>query len=250
MSPFGSRAQQTEQVRRVGILMPSPPVDQDFQERVRAFRQEMRKRGWTPGVDVQFDERWTGDNMDLIRSAASNLVELNPDVILANGGRVIPILMGLTRSIPVVIPGATDPVGRGYVKSLAHPGGNVTGFALMELSVIGKMLQILKEIAPQVSRITMIYNPENPAAAMYGDAIEAAATPLGIEATNAYVHEVADIERAAAAAAERPNGGVFFAPDVTLYALTDKAVAIVARYRLPAIYSERGAARRGGLVYY
>src|SRR4051812_19216934 len=178
VSPFGSRAQ-TERVRRVGILMPTPPLNAEFQERVRAFREELRKRGWASGVNVQFDERWTGDNMDLIRSAASNLVELNPDVILANGGRVIPILLGLTRSIPIVIPGVTDPVGRGYVKSLAHPGGNVTGFALMELSVIGKMLQILKETAPQISRVTMIYNPDNPAATMYGSALEAAAPPLG-----------------------------------------------------------------------
>ena len=249
VSPFGSRAQ-TERVRRVGILMPSPPFNPEFQERVRAFREELQKRGWASGVNVQFDERWTGDNMDLIRSAASNLVELNPDAILANGGRVIPILMGLTRSIPIVIPGVTDPVGRGYVKSLAHPGGNVTGFALMELSVIGKMLQILKEIAPQISRVTMIYNPDNPAATMYGAALEAAAPPLGIEPTIAHVHGVGDIERAAAAAAERSNGGVFVAPDVTLYALTEQTVAINAQHRLPAIYSDRNAARLGGLVYY
>ena len=249
VSPFGSRAQ-TQRVRRVGILMPTPPFNPEFQERVRAFREELRKRGWASGVNVQFDERWTGDNMDLIRSAASNLVELNPDVILANGGRVIPILMGLTRSIPIVIPGVTDPVGRGYVKSLAHPGGNVTGFAVMELSVIGKMLQILKEIAPQISRVTMIYNPDNPAATMYGGALEAAAPPLGIEPTIAHVHGIGDIERAAAAAAERSNGGVFVAPDVTLYALTEQTVAINAQHRLPAIYSDRNAARRGGLVYY
>ena len=247
--PFGSRAQ-TERLRRVGILMPTPPFNSEFQERVRAFREELRKRGWASGVNVQFDERWTGDNMDLIRSAASNLVELNPDAILANGGRVIPILMGLTRSIPIVIPGATDPVGRGYVKGLAHPGGNVTGFALMELSVIGKMLQILKEIAPQISSVTMIYNPDNPGATMYGGALEAAAPPLGIEPTIAHVHGVGDIERAAAAAAERSNGGLFVPPDVTLYALTEQTVTIIAQHRLPAIYSDRSAARLGGLVYY
>src|SRR5829696_4327578 len=102
VSPFGSRAQ-TERIRRVGILMPTPPFNPEFQERVRAFREELRKRGWAPGVNVQFDERWTGDNMDLIRSAATNLVELNPDVILAWGARVIPIVMGLTRSIPSLL---------------------------------------------------------------------------------------------------------------------------------------------------
>ena len=131
--PLAARAQQPERMRRIGVLMPYPPGDADVQERVRAFREEMRKRGWASGVNTQFDERWTGDNMDLIRSAASNLVELNPDAILATGGRVIPILMELTRSIPIVVPGGSDPVARGYAESLAHPGGNVTGFATMDL---------------------------------------------------------------------------------------------------------------------
>ena len=126
--------------------MPYPPGDTDEKERVRAFREGMRKRGWASGVNAQFDERWTGDNMDLIRSAAGNLVELTPDVIVATGGRVIPILMELTRTIPIVVPGGTDPVARGYAESLARPGGNVTGFAAGELTIIGKMLQTLKEM--------------------------------------------------------------------------------------------------------
>jgi putative ABC transport system substrate-binding protein len=154
--PLAARAQQDERVRRVGILMPFSPADVETQSRVRAFREELRKRGWASGVNVQFDERWTLDNMDLIRSAAANLVEVNPDVILAVGGRVIPILMKLTSSIPIVLPGATDPVERGYVASLARPGGNVTGFAVLESSVYGKMLQTLKEIAPQLASVSMI----------------------------------------------------------------------------------------------
>jgi putative ABC transport system substrate-binding protein len=135
--PVAAPAQQSQAIQRIGILMPFPPGNATAQERVRAFRGELRKRGWASGVNVQFDERWTVDNMEQIRSAAENLVELNPNAILAIGGRVIPILMNLTRSIPIVIPGGTDPVARGYVESLAHPGGNVTGFALMEGSVIG-----------------------------------------------------------------------------------------------------------------
>ena len=109
-----------------------------MQVRLRAFRDELRKRGWATGVNIQFDERWTGDNMDLIRSAATNLVELNPDVIVAVGGRVTPILTGLTHLIPIVIPTVADPVSRGYAKTLARPGHNVTGFVTMELSVISK----------------------------------------------------------------------------------------------------------------
>jgi len=248
--PLAARAQQPERMRRIGVLMPYPPGDADVQERVRAFREEMRKRGWASGVNTQFDERWTGDNMDLIRSAASNLVELNPDAILATGGRVIPILMELTRSIPIVVPGGSDPVARGYAESLAHPGGNVTGFATMELSVIGKMLQTLKEIAPQVSRVSMMYNPQNPATVLFAHTFESAAGPLGVEPTIAHVRGLADIEHAVAAAAEQPNGGIFVAGDITINALTDQTVATVARHRLPAIYSERGFATRGGLVYY
>src|SRR5262249_59847725 len=114
--PVATRAQQGERTRRIGILMPYPPRDAAPQERVGAFREELRKRGWAASVNVQFDERWVGDNMDLIRSAAANLVELNPDVILATGGRVIPILMGLTRSIPIVVSGGSDPVERGYAE--------------------------------------------------------------------------------------------------------------------------------------
>ncbi len=155
--PLAAHAQQGERMRRIGILMPYPPTNTEMQARVRAFREELQKRGWAAGVNAQFDERWTSDNMDLIRSAATNLVELNPDAILAVGGRVIPILMELTRSIPIVTPGGSDPTARGYAKSLAHPGGNVTGFATMELSVISKMLQTLKEIAPNLTRVSMIY---------------------------------------------------------------------------------------------
>src|SRR5262249_4666064 len=127
--PLAARAQQGERVRRIGILMPHPPTDTEMKARVRAFREELRKRGWAASVNAQFDERWTTDNMDLIRSAATNLVELNPDVILAPCARVVPILMELTRSIPIVTPGGGGGdalIARGYLQSLAHPGGNLT----------------------------------------------------------------------------------------------------------------------------
>jgi ABC-type uncharacterized transport system substrate-binding protein len=146
--PFAVRAEQHERIRRIGILMPYAPTDTEVQARVRAFREELRKRGWAKGVNVQFDERWTTDNMDLIRAAATNLAELTPDAIMATGGRVIPLLMEATRTVPIVVSGGADPVERGWIKSLARPGGNVTGFALLENSVIGKMLQTLKELAP------------------------------------------------------------------------------------------------------
>src|SRR5262245_39831985 len=157
--PLVARAQLPERMRRIGILMPYAPTNMEVQARVRAFREELRKKGWARGVTVQFDERWTTDNMDLIRAAAANLVELTPDAILAVGGRVIPVLMEATRIIPIVVPGGADPVERGWIKSLARPGGNVTGFAGIEVSVIGKMLQTLKELVPSVARVAMLYNP-------------------------------------------------------------------------------------------
>ena len=216
--PIIARAQQGERMRRVGILMPYSPSDKEIQNRVQAFKEELRNRGWTTGVNVQFDERWTTDNMDLIRAAATNLVELKPDVVVATGGRVIPILMQLTSSIPIIVPGGADPVGRGWVKSLARPGGNVTGFSQAELSIIGNMLQTLKEIAPNVSHVAMIYNPDNPAAAFFGRSFEDAARSLAIEPVIAHIHGLADIERVIETVAERPNGGGFFAFDVTLSA--------------------------------
>src|ERR1051325_10192371 len=161
--PLAARSQQAERVRRIGILMPYPPSAMEMQGLVRAFREELRKKGWATGVNVQFDERWTADNMDLIRSSAANLVELKSDVILAVGGRVIPVLMKTTRSVPIVVPGGIDPVGLGYAQSIARPGGNVTGFAVLEPSIIGKMLQLLQELAPNVTRVATIYNPDNPA---------------------------------------------------------------------------------------
>jgi putative ABC transport system substrate-binding protein len=248
--PLAARAQQGERVRRIGILMPFPPTNAEIQARVRAFREELRKRGWAAGVNAQFDERWTSDNMDLIRSAAANLVELNPDVILAAGARVVPILMELTRSIPIVTPSGSDPVERGYAGSLARPGGNVTGFATTELSVIGKMLQTLKEIAPNVAHVSMVYNPDNPAGPLFARIFESAAGPLGVEPIIAHIHNLEDIERAVAASAAQPNGGMLVPLDITIDALMEPTIATIARHRLPAIYSERVFVTSGGLVSY
>jgi len=221
-----------------------------MQARVRAFREELRKRGWAASVNAQFDERWTSDNMDLIRSAAANLVELNPDVIVAAGARVVPILMELTRSIPIVTPSSSDAIERGYAGSVARPGGNVTGFAAMEVSVIGKMLQTLKEIAPNIIHVSMIYNPDNPAGAHFARLFESAAGPLGVKPIIAHIRGPVDIERAVAAAAAQPNGGMCIPLDVTINAWMEEIIATIARHRLPAIYSERVFVTSGGLISY
>jgi putative tryptophan/tyrosine transport system substrate-binding protein len=208
--PIAAHAQQGERTRRIGILMPYPPSDTENQSRVGALRQELQRLGWTRGANIEFDERWTTDNMDLVRANAANLVELKPDVIVAIGGRVIPILMQLTRTVPIIIPGSSSPVEAGYIKSLARPGGNVTGFATLELSVIGRILETLKQIAPGTSRVAMIYNPDNPVAINFRGLFESSALPLSVQPIIAPIHSIADIERAIEALAEQPNGGVFF----------------------------------------
>jgi putative ABC transport system substrate-binding protein len=155
----------------------------------------------------------------------------------------------LTRSIPIVTTGGSEPVARGLGESLARPGGNVTGFATTEVSVIGKMLQTLKEIAPNVAHVSMIYNPDSPAGALFVRSLESAAGPLGVKPIIAHIHNLGDIERAVAAAAAQPNGGVFVPLDVTMSAFMEQTIAI-ARHRLPAIYSERVFVTSGGLVSY
>ncbi len=248
--PLAARAQQPGRVRRVGILMPYPKGDSEHEARVRAFKQELAKLGWTDGANVRFDEHWTTDNMDMVRSHAASVVASNPDIIVTTGGRVVPVFMRLTRSIPMVLPSASDPVGVGYAQSLAHPGGNVTGFTALELSILGKSLEILKQIAPATVRVALIYNPDNPNSVVYRRISEAAFAPLAIEPIDLPIHGMADIDRAVASLAERGNSGIFFLPDLTISALRDDVVGLVARRRVPAIYSEPFFVKLGGLAFY
>ena len=248
--PLVARAQQGERMRRVGILMPYRKGDAEIDVRVRAFRQELGKLGWTDGANVQFDERWPADDMDRVRSEAASLIASSPDAIIATGGRVIPVLTQLTRSIPIVVPGSGDPLGVGWVTSLARPGGNVTGFSLFEVSVLGKTLALLKQIEPSIIRVGIVYNPDNPNSPVYRRTFEDAAGPLGIEPIAIPVHGFADIERAVANLAGRPGAGVFVPPDVTVLALRDEVVALLALRRLPAIYSDPSFIRTGGLASY
>ena len=182
--PLAARGQQPGQVRRIGILMPYPKSDAESQSYVRAFRQELARLGWSEGGNVQFDERWSTGNMDLVRADAANLVALNPDVIVIVGDRVIPILTKLTRSIPIVVALTSDPIASGAVESLARPGRNVTGFSLIEFSIFGKMLETLKRLAPGISRVGMMYNPDNPVGAAYLRAFEMVAGPLAVQPTH------------------------------------------------------------------
>ncbi len=248
--PRAARAQRGARVRRVGILMPYVEGDSEYEGRVRALRQELAKLGWTDGGNVQFDERWTTDDMERLRADAASLLASNPDVVVAIGGRVVPILMQISRSIPIIVPGATDPVGTGWVEGLARPGGNVTGFTFFELSIFGKMLEMLMQIAPATARVAFIYNPDNPHTVLFRGAFEAAAGLLAVEPVSIRVHSLEHIDRAIAGVADRRNTAVFFPPDITIQALRQEIIALVQRHRLPAIYSDPVFPKIGGLAFY
>lgn len=247
--PLASRAQQVDRMRRLGILMPFPKADAGIRAWVQAFRQELARLGWSEGSNVQFDERWSTDNMDLVRADAANLVSLNPDVIVTLGDRVIPILTKLTRSIPIVVT-TSDPIASGAVESLARPGGNVTGFSLIEFSMFGKMLEILKQLAPGVSRVGMMYNPDLPTAAAYIRSFEMFAGQLAVQPINLPIHDIADVERAIASLADQPNGGVLVPPDLTTTSLRTQVSALLIRHRVPAIFTLSAFIAAGGLVSY
>ena len=245
-----AHAQQPNRTRRVAILMPYPESDQEVQARVAAMRTELRKLGWSEGENLHIDERWATDNLDRLRADAADLVKLGPDVIFITGGRVVPIVRQQTRSIPTVFVGVTDPLGQGYVESLARPGGNITGIASPEYSVVYKLLELLKEIAPNVQRAALVSNPENTSTVFYRRHFEAAAPALGVQPVIMPVQRPADIERAFETFAQQPHGGLVFPSDLTLLAHRQMVTALALRHRLPAIYSDRAMVTSGGLASY
>ena len=249
--PLAGRAQQAERMRRVGVLMAWPESDPDIQARVTAFRQELRRLGWSEGASLQIEQRFGGDDMDRLRAYAAELIELKPDAVLVAGRRAVSVLRQQTRSIPIVLAGISDPAGQGLVTSLARPSGNITGFSLFEFSVIGKMLEMLKQTAPGISGTALIYNPDNPATDLFVlPAFERAASALGVQSAGFAIHDTAEIERAIEAAARQPNGSLFFPGDVTVTIHRELITRLVARHRLPAIYSDPVLVRSGGLMSY
>jgi len=248
--PLSAHAQQSVSMRRIGILMAYRPSDAEIQNRILALQQELQRLGWTKGVNTHFDVRWTTDDMELVRAHAANLVELNPDVIVTSGGRVVPIFIQLTRSIPIVLPGVADPVQNGWVKSLSRPGGNISGFTFYEPSVLGKMLEILKQIAPSTSRVALIYNPSNPISAPLLRLTEGFAATLGIDPVLVPFQAIAELERALGPIAERGKGAILSIPDITVAQMRAQVTDLAARFRLPAIYWDRIMTKSGGLASY
>ncbi len=248
-SPFAARAQQPDRMRRIGVLMAGAD-DQEPQARLAVFLQALQQLGWTDGRNVRIEYRWAAGNANDIRKYAAELAALAPDVILAGGGAVVPSLQQATRTVPIVFTQTPDPVGAGFVDSLARPGGNATGFMALEYGVGAKWLELLKEIAPGVTRVAVIRDAAISAGLGFFGAIQAVAPSFGVELSPVSVRDADEIERAVAAFARSANGGLIVTGSALANFYSDLIIALAARHKLPAVYFNRGIVGRGGLISY
>jgi putative ABC transport system substrate-binding protein len=245
--PLAARAQQ--RVRRIGVVMAYAESDPNGQMQVDAFREHLRKLGWTEGANLRIDLRFGAGDPVLIRELARELLSLGPDLIVSNSNLVTTILQSEVKALPLVFVSVSDPIGSGFVADLARPGGNVTGFANFQASMGGKWLEKLLEIAPQIERVGLIYHPEPP---NYGylKSAETAAPALRVSLTGLPVRGKADIEHALETFGRETRGGIIVAPNVVTFANSSLIVALAERYRLPAIYPFAYYAKEGGLISY
>jgi putative ABC transport system substrate-binding protein len=248
--PLIARAQQGEQMRRVGVLLPATADDAEFQAWVGAFLQALAQLGWTIGHNVRIDTRWATTNAADIRRHAAELAALAPDVILASGTSTVGPMLQATRTVPVVFPVVVDPVGAGFVDSLARPGGNATGFLLFEYGLSGKWLELLKEVAPGVTRVAVLRDPATPTGIGQFGVIQAAAPALRVEVSPLNVRDAGEIERGVAAFARSSNGGLILSGGNRAILHRDLIVTLAARHKLPAVYADRFFVAAGGLISY
>jgi putative ABC transport system substrate-binding protein len=247
--PLAARAQQTERMRRIGMLVPGGADDPEFQARVGAFLQALALLGWTIGHNVRIDTRWAANAGDIRRHTAE-LAALAPDVILAHGSSLVGPLQQATRSVPIVFVNVADPVGGGFVDSLARPAGNATGFMAFEYSISGKWLELLKQIAPSVTRVAVLRDPAQASGTGQFGVIQAAAPSLGVDLRVADVRDAREIERAVTTFAQGSNGGLIVTGSPGALSHRTLIVALAARHRLPAVYYARVFAVDGGLITY
>ena len=248
--PVAAWAQKAERMRRIGVLLPTTSDDADFQARVGAFLQGLQQAGWSIGRNLRVDTRWATADAVEIRRHAAELAAIAPDVVLAHGANTVRQLMQATRTVPIVFPAVSDPVGAGFVDSLSRPSGNATGFMTYEYSIGGKWLQLLKEFAPHVTRAAVIRDPDDGAGlGLYG-AIQSIASPLGVELTPVNVRNTADMERIIATIPQSTNSGLVVPGSAFAIVHRDLIVALAARHKLPAIYWDRSPVTAGGLMSY
>src|SRR5262245_8940114 len=223
--------------------------DREGQANIAAFRQGLQKLGWTDGRNVRIDFRWAALDAELMQRYAKELIAQQPDLILSSSTPSTATLLQQTRTIPIIFASLVDPIGSGFVASLSRPGGNVTGFTIMEGSLAGKWLELLKEIAPRVARVAFLFNPAT-AAAYYLTPFKAAAAAFGVEAIAAPVHNRSELESVVAAQAHMPNTGLISMPDAFMIDHSKDVTLLAARYRLPAVYPFRFITELGGLISY
>jgi putative ABC transport system substrate-binding protein len=249
--PHGVIAQPADRMRRIGVLIALAENDPQAQANIAAFRRGLQELGWTEGRNIRIDYRFAGGNIERMRVYAAELVDLAPDVVLVHSNPFLAALRQANRTIPTVFAQVADPVGSGFVESLARPGGNVTGFSNYESEIGGKWLDVLKEVAPRVTRAAVLLHPETTANVAYLRAAEAAARSLGVTVTAAGVYDAAEIERAVTAFAAEPNGGLIVLPHPITGLNRDLIAALAARHRLPAVWPFRFfIAANGGLLSY
>ena len=248
--PLAARAQQTERVRRIGVLMPFAENHPVGQARVTAFLQGLQQLGWTDGGNVRIDYRWSAGDVDRIRKFATELITLGPDVVMAFTSAAVAPLRQATRTVPIVFAVVADPVGAGYVESLARPGGNVTGFAGQEYAVSGKSMELLKEIVPHLTRVAVLRDFAIAAGPGQFGALQAVAPSFGVELRPLDLHDPGEIEHGIAAFAKGSNNGLIVtgSPSATLH--RNLIITLAARHKLPAIYYERSYVIGGGLISY
>jgi ABC-type uncharacterized transport system substrate-binding protein len=248
--PFAARAQQGKRMRSVGALMPYAANDPHVQIRNAAFLQGLQQLGWTVGNNVQIEYRWSGGSEDDTRKYAAELVALAPDVIFTSGSAGLGPLHRATRTVPIVFTLVPDPVGAGFVESFARPGGNITGFTIFEYGIGAKWLELLKQVAPSVTRVAVVRDPAITAGIGLWGALQSVAPSFGVELRPVDVRDAGEIERALTAFASGPNGGLILTGSAGAVIHRDLIIALAARHRLPAVYYDRYFVAAGGLVSY
>ena len=248
--PFAARAQHPDGVRRVGVLAGLAEDDPEIQSRLAAFRRGLERRGWSENRNVRIDIRFAAAKADRYQTLARELVAMRPDVILAHSTPVVAALQQESGAIPIVFVTVSDPIGSGFIASLARPGGNLTGVMMFEVGITGKWLALLKEIAPSLKRAAFIANPKTTVFDYFLRSANAIAPSLNIELVPSHVESEADIERAIVAFAREPSGGLILPPDSTTIRYRDLIIELAARHRLPAVYTASYFVAAGGLMSY
>jgi putative tryptophan/tyrosine transport system substrate-binding protein len=249
--PLVARAQQRERMRRIGVLVGGLTADDpEWQARSNAFVQGLQERGWSDGRNMRVEYRWGLGDPDRLRKYAAELLALAPDVILAAGSSAVASLQQSNRSVPIVFVNVLDPVGSGYVTSLARPGGNATGFTNREFGLSAKLLELLKQVAPRVARVAVVRNPANPFEVAQFGAVQAVAPSLGVELTPIIGRDTSEIERDITAFGRGQNGGLMVTGAVAQQIQREAIIAAAANHQLPAIYPFRGYVAEGGLISY